>query len=83
MFGAADYLVDKFGISKSEARKILAAWIKAAALEALKKYFNRNVVTPLDFSCGWAIGQIDGEPIERLAPRKVFQMGWFLEPLEP
>jgi len=60
-----------------------ATGIKAQALEALKKYFNRNVVTPLDFSCGWAIGQIDGEPIARLAPRKVFQMGWFLEPLEP
>ena len=57
--------------------------IKAQALESLAKYFNRNVVTPLDFSCGWAIGQIKGAPIARLAPRKVFQLGWFLEPLEP
>ena len=60
-----------------------ATGIKAQAVEALKKYFNRNVVTPLDFGCGWAIGQIEGEPIDRLAPRKVFQMGWFLEPLKP
>ena len=57
--------------------------IKAQTLEALAKYFNRNVVTPLDFSCGWAIGQIKSEPIARLASRKVFQLGWFLEPLEP
>ena len=28
MFGASDYLMDEFGIGKSEARKILAAWIK-------------------------------------------------------
>ena len=28
MFGAADYLVAEFGIGKSEARKILAAWMK-------------------------------------------------------
>ena len=56
--------------------------IKAQALESLAKYFNRNVVTPLDFSCGWAIGQIKGAPIARLAPRNVFQLGWFLGPLE-
>ena len=28
MFGAADYLMDEFGIGKREARKILAAWMK-------------------------------------------------------
>ena len=28
MFGATDYLMDECGIGKSEARKILAAWMK-------------------------------------------------------
>ena len=56
---------------------------KAQALEALGKYFNPHVHSPLDFSCGWSLARIKNRPFERLQPRKVYQVGWFLEPLEP
>ena len=57
--------------------------VKAQVLEALGQFFNPRVHSPLDFSCGWAIGQVKNQPFKRLEPRKVYQVGWFLEPLKP